>query len=96
MLQRIVHLEDDKGEGDVVAVEAKYHHDCQVRFNKGHSQDKKRPGRPCGSSDSKKQQVFDKLCDYLDNNDDCQFSLPELVSLVNTFQNTKKVILLNG
>ena len=34
--------------------------------------------------------VFDKLCDYLDNNARCQFSLPELVSLVNNLSEHKE------
>ena len=75
--------------GDTVAAEVKYHHACQISFHKGWEslQDpmKRHKGRPKGSVDQEKNEDFLRLCDFLDKNDDHQFTLSELEVLLKNF-----------
>lgn len=73
---------------DLIDTERKYHHDCQVPF---HSEREKTDqsnggqptrGRPFGSVDSRKHKTFMNLRDYLEDNEDCQFSFQELVGIL--------------
>jgi hypothetical protein len=73
---------------DAIAAEVKYHHDCQVSFydgrpcpNEDNKQDMRR-GRPV---DLTKQAAFDKLCQYIRDNDECQYTLQELASLMDVY-----------
>ena len=67
-----------EGINDLVAAEGRYHHDCDLNFRF------KEEGEPLGKRgrriDVRKQEAFDKLCHYLTENDDCQYSLHELQS----------------
>ena len=82
VLYRITPFESS---GDFIAEEAKYHHQCQARFNLGRPLDKQGAGRPVGSVDSGKQEAFLKLCNYLDSHDDTQFTMPQLLALLHSF-----------
>lgn len=77
--------------GDLVAEEAKYHHECQVRFNTGQQRTTfhtvKKVGRPTGKVDSVKDTAFVQLIDYLNTDDKCdgQYTCSELMTLMNSF-----------
>ena len=73
--------------GDLVAAEAKYHHDCQVRFYSGKQQlpNIKSKGRPSGTVDTEKNDAFHKLCDHIDNNNLHQYSISDLISLLKKY-----------
>ena len=64
--------------GDLVAAEATYHHDCQVRFHDGRHITDNTKGRPSGSVDTGKNTAFQKLCDFIDSNENHQYSIGEL------------------
>lgn len=68
--------------GDLVAAE--YHHDCQVRFH-AHKVLDGAKGRPSGCYDGKKQAAFEKLYEYLDQNDEYQYSLGDLFTRMDEF-----------
>ncbi len=64
---------------DLIAAEAKYHHDCYKEFffiSKMDTKSKAACGRP---EDEFKAEAFKKLCSFLDENDECQYSLSELL-----------------
>lgn len=67
---------------DLVAEETKYHRRCEQLFHLGRQPEYEdsctRKGRPVHTC---KQDAFDKLCQYLDVNDECQQSLSELVDI---------------
>ena len=69
---------------DLIAVEARYHHECRTQFYLAKSRDEsKRPrGRP---EDKAKAVAFSNLCTYLDENDECQYSLSELLEQMDTY-----------
>lgn len=76
-------------EYDLIAAEVKYHHDCQVLFYAGKSRpnddnmdSQPRIGRPV---DARKEQAFKSLCQHIRDNDECQYSLSELESLMNDY-----------
>ena len=67
---------------DVVAAEARYHEDCRLKFFlMTDGRDAKR-GRPKYDA---KAQAFKELCHYLDDNDECQYSLPELLECMDQY-----------
>lgn len=74
-----------QGTGDLVAAEATYHHDCQIRFHDGRQLSKNTKGRPSGSVDIRKNDAFQKLCDYIDNNEIHQYSISDLESLLKQY-----------
>ena len=66
---------------DLVAAEGKYHRQCAQRFYAGCHMEKSSShatGRPCTQT---KSNGFEKLCKYLDENDECQFSSTELYGI---------------
>lgn len=54
--------------GDLIAAEAVYHHECQVRFHSGKppQTEPAAVGRPTGCVDDRKHNAFLKLCEYID------------------------------
>ena len=80
---------------DLIAAEARYHHQCSKQFflTKTQGRCKLPRGRPKSNA---KSNAFLKLCSYLENNDECQYSMAELLELMDTYLSMdKKVILLN-
>ncbi|KAK3927182.1 Protein asteroid-like protein 1 [Frankliniella fusca] len=64
---------------DLPAAEAKYHQKCAAKFLSRRSLDGAAPaGRPEGSADEQRERSFKRICDYLDSQEECQFSLEEL------------------
>ena len=64
---------------DLIAEEAKYHHDCALEFRRRKDKLNEVPGK------SKKEQAFDKLCEYLEENDECQYALKEITELMDYY-----------
>lgn len=73
--------------GDLIAAEAVYHHECQVRFHSGKppQTEPAAVGRPTGCVDDRKHNAFLKLCEYIDTCDECQFSSRQLEELLDKF-----------
>lgn len=67
---------------DLVAAEGRYHKQCHTDFLSVKS-DRPR-GRP---EDKKKSETFEKLCEYLENSEVCQFSVTDLINRMNSFAN---------
>ena len=70
---------------DLISVEPIYHRECRRRLflHDVHEVCGKRSrGRP---DDESKAAAFLKLCSYLDDNDECQYSLGELLELMDTY-----------
>lgn len=67
-------------EHDLVAAEARYHRSCLVSFNKYNPTSSKN-GRP--QDESVKLAMYE-IFDYIENNEDCQFTLSELKEVVTT------------
>ena len=65
---------------DLVAAEAKYHRTCGQSFFKFYTKEEKVDYR---------QEAFHKLCEFLDGNDECQYSLQELSDYMETFLDGK-------
>ena len=63
--QRIQHVYD------LVAAEAKYHRQCAQLFYKI-------KGNEENQNENQREEAFSKLCQFLDDNDECQYSLQEL------------------
>ena len=76
--------------GDLVAAEAQYHHQCQVRFHSGRCVENKPKGRPSGSVNDIKQQAFEKLCEHIDSSDVHQYSIIDLEELVGKFSDSEE------
>ena len=75
--------------GDFVSAEAKYHSSCMTSFYVGR-ENPRESLRPSSKKRGKKPDEILcnsllRLYDYLANNDECQYSLSELHSLLNTF-----------
>lgn len=62
---------------DLVAKQCRYHKDCYKRFMR--IAKKELPGRP---EDSDACSAFKKLCEYIESNDECQYSLSELKKIM--------------
>ena len=71
--------------GDLVAAQAKYHHDCQVRFHSGRGVKKQNKGRPPGSFNARRHGAFLRLCKHIDLSDQHQFSISELESISKSY-----------
>jgi hypothetical protein len=72
-----------QSESDLVAAEAKYHRDCAAHFRVVSLQtDSYQIGRP---PDSQKLEAFQKLCQYLEENEECQYSVNELSEKMESF-----------
>ena len=71
--------------GDLVAAQAKYHHDCQVRFHSGRGVKKQSKGRPPGSFNARRHGAFLRLCKHIDLSDQHQFSISELESISKSY-----------
>ncbi len=65
----------------LVAAEAKYHRDCAQQFFQTKTISDK-VGKPC---DSILDKAFHNLCQFLDENDECQYSLSELLEYGTVF-----------
>ncbi|KAJ8897494.1 hypothetical protein PR048_002841 [Dryococelus australis] len=71
-------------ECDLIAVDAQYHKDCDVRFSivsfsiPGESSENV-VARPV---DHPKLEAFNKLCNFLDDNDGCQYLLSDLMEML--------------
>lgn len=63
---------------DLIAEEAQYHTDCYVNFRHIKKYDK--DGRPASD---KYDAVLQLLFDYIENHDECQYTLPQLKELIN-------------
>ena len=63
---------------DLIAEEAKYHHDCALEFRRCKGKVNEVPDK------SHKEQAFDKLCEYLEQNDECQYALKETTELMDS------------
>lgn len=70
-----------KGISDLVAVEAIYHERCSVNFVKKPNIGPK-VGRPHVSDVTSAMQV---IFDFIENSDDCQFSMPDLINLLKNY-----------
>lgn len=81
MTRRIIYEED------LVVAEARYHHDCHVSFKKPITGGK--VGRP---QDSRITSAIEKIYAYIENNDDCQFTLAELKDVCKDFTPDEKTI----
>ena len=81
VLQRICHVID------LVASDGRYHHDCYVQFTKEKA--KCEPGRP---ENSVSADIFHKLCEYIDEHDDCQFTIHELRSIMASFADANEFV----
>lgn len=66
-------------EYDLVAAEAKYHHDCYASFMKPSTGLK--VGRP---KDEATNRAMEEIVTYIENSDDCQFTLNELQNICKT------------
>ena len=67
---------------DLVAAEAKYHRSCAQSFLH------KRVKRAASTSkDQIREEAFGKLRAFLDDNDECQYSIPELMEYMENFLN---------
>ena len=69
---------------DLVAAEAKYHRNCAQIFLRNRDEKVKNTGRP---TDKVLEEAFKKLCSFLDESDECQYSVLELVECMGTFLN---------
>jgi len=65
---------------DLVAAEAKYHRNCVSAFLG--DKHEKSVGRP---NDKVKDEAFKQLCEFLDENDECQYSVAELLEYMDPF-----------
>lgn len=66
---------------DLVSSDGRYHWHCYQTFQKPRSsRPEKGAATPKGgsSADAKREDAFEKLCDYLEENDECQYDLKEL------------------
>jgi len=66
---------------DLVSSDGRYHRYCYQRFQKlGSSQPDKGSATTKGgsSADANREEAFDKLCNYLEENDECQYAFEEL------------------
>ncbi len=71
-------------ECDLIAADAQYHKNCDARFSIINSSmpgdlSENVVGRPI---DESKLEAFNKLCNFLDNNDDCQYLLSDLMDML--------------
>jgi len=66
---------------DLVPAEAKYHRGCHLEFYSCGETDRAR-GQP---EDSIKHKAFEELCAYLNENDECQYSISELHNILSQF-----------
>ena len=75
---------------DLIAVEAIYHRECRRRFflHDVHEVSGKRSRE--GPEDKSKAPALLKLCSYLDDIDECQYSLGELLDLMDTYLDGQK------
>ena len=74
---------------DLIAEEARYHRDCYTIFktfqkHPSDSDEFQNVGRP---NDASKVDAFQELCLYLEENDECQYSLSELLDIQQSFLN---------
>ena len=66
----------------LVAAEGRYHNQCFIYFNRLESSlpgISVSHGRP---PEAGKAPAFQSLCNYIETNDDCQYSISELISLM--------------
>ena len=61
---------------DLIAEESKYHRECSLEFRR-----RKRENKFI----SEKESAFNKLCKYLESNDECQYSLTFFTSLIDFY-----------
>ena len=69
---------------DLVSCDGRYHWHCYQTFQKpGSSRPEKRAAATKGgsSADAKREDAFEKLCDYLEENDECQYSFEDLQNM---------------
>ena len=76
--------------GDLIAAEAKYHQDCQVKFFAGRARpdSTRQKGRPSGKVDESKNDAFINLCDYIDSCEEFQFSITALEDIMKKLSTT--------
>lgn len=70
---------------DLVAPEARYHKYCYRDFLKD-TPCKERVGRP----KSNVAEAFEKLCEHVENSDECQFTIQELQNIIKDFSGLQK------
>jgi len=75
---------------DLVAAEAKYHCRCAQEFFQCRGENT--VGKP---ADAAREHAFSELCNFLDETDECQYSLSELLELMETVLMVKMDILCN-
>lgn len=63
----------------LVAHEARYHEKCLSKFLLKNPQSSSRVGRP---EDIRRSEAFERVLQYLKNNDDCQFTMTELLNVM--------------
>ena len=69
---------------DLVSCEGRYHWHCYQTFQKpGSSRPEKGTAAAKGgsSADAKREEAFEKLCDYLEENDECQYTFEDLQNI---------------
>lgn len=69
---------------DLVCSDGRYHWHCYQTFQKpGSSRPEKGAATTKGgsSADAKREDAFEKLCEYLEENDECQYAFEELQNM---------------
>lgn len=71
---------------DLVAAEARYHRECFAIFSKsGSTENIGRPEHPLAA------EAFTKVCDYIDNSDECQHTVGDLLDVMLTASDDEHV-----
>ena len=69
---------------DLVAAEAKYHRKCAQDFFSLKNMSQTLPGKPI---DTRRLSAFNDLCCYIDENNECQYTIPFLMEQMKTYLN---------
>jgi hypothetical protein len=78
---------------DLVAVGGRYHRNCYQYFLRPNSIMPGEKQRPSGRPESKESiQAFEKLCHYLERNNECQYTVPDLIKLMKEFNPSEEPI----
>ena len=67
---------------DLIAVEGRYHRNCYNYFFRPNSSKPGTAQLQGFKADGDQSKAFQKLCEYLEENDECQYSIEELMSIM--------------